>query len=106
VIKKHPVATVMVIEQSSTILILYGVIKSTKSCLNHWHYLSNYVTYVHIVKRQKWGNESEAPAYGDKTTQELMQQFLRWTTVWPQWTWAEKWGAAVPLSVGGSWVPI
>ena len=26
--------------------------------------------------------------------------------VWPQWTWAEKWWAAVPLSVdGGSWVP-
>jgi len=28
------------------------------------------------------------------------QQFLRWVTVWPQYTWAEKWGAALPLSVG------
>jgi len=28
------------------------------------------------------------------------QQLLRWATVWPQYTWAEKWGAAVPLSGG------
>jgi len=28
------------------------------------------------------------------------QQLLRWATVWPQETWAEKWRAAVPLSVG------
>jgi len=25
--------------------------------------------------------------------------------VWPQQTWAEKWGAAVALFCGGSWVP-
>jgi len=30
-----------------------------------------------------------------------VQQLLRWATVWPQEAWAEKWGAAVPLSVGG-----
>jgi len=27
------------------------------------------------------------------------QQLLRWLTVWPQYTWAEKWWADVPLSV-------
>ena len=28
------------------------------------------------------------------------QQSLTWATVWPQQTWAEKWGTAVPLSLG------
>ena len=27
------------------------------------------------------------------------QQLLRRENVWPQWTWAEKWGGAVSLSV-------
>jgi len=33
------------------------------------------------------------------------QQLLRWATVWPQQTWAEKWGVAVPLSVGRTGSP-
>jgi len=33
------------------------------------------------------------------------QQLLRWATVWPQETWAEKCGAAVPLSVGDAGSP-
>jgi len=33
------------------------------------------------------------------------QQLLRWATIWPQWTWAEKWGAAVSLSVRGAGSP-
>jgi len=28
------------------------------------------------------------------------QQLLRWATIWPQQTWAQKCRAAVPLSVG------
>jgi len=33
------------------------------------------------------------------------QQLLRWATVWPQQTWVENWGAAVPLSVGRAGFP-
>ena len=36
-----------------------------------------------------------------------MKQELSSTGQWPQQTWAEKWGgAAVPLSLWESWVPI
>jgi len=39
-------------------------------------------------------------------TQTRAQQLLRWATVWPQQTWAEKWGgAAVPVSMGGAGSP-
>jgi len=39
------------------------------------------------------------------TNQTRPQQLLRWVTVWPQQICAEKWGAAVPLSVGGAGSP-
>jgi len=35
-----------------------------------------------------------------KRTSTRAQQLLRWATVWPQYAWAEKCGAAVPLSMG------
>jgi len=32
------------------------------------------------------------------------QQLLRWATVWPQQTWAEKWGLVCTF-LGGAWFP-
>jgi len=29
------------------------------------------------------------------------RQWLRWATIWPQQTWAEKWEAAEPVPLGG-----
>jgi len=43
--------------------------------------------------------------YFDNTYLAKAQQLLRWTTIWPQQTWAENWRAAVSLSMGGAGSP-